>query len=38
VTGSKQPRPDLPGTLPNLKNSGGNFNGIDCPKDPGFMA
>jgi uncharacterized protein (DUF1501 family) len=29
---------DLPGILPNLKNFGGNVNGIDYPKNVGFMA
>jgi len=29
---------DLPGILPNLRNFGGNFNGIDFPKDIGFLA
>ncbi|MDM0014067.1 DUF1501 domain-containing protein [Variovorax sp. J22P168] len=29
---------DLAGILPNLKNFGGNTNGIDWPKDVGFMA
>jgi uncharacterized protein (DUF1501 family) len=32
------PDADLPGILPNLKNFGGNFNGIDYPKNVGFMA
>ncbi|RZL93687.1 MAG: DUF1501 domain-containing protein [Variovorax sp.] len=32
------PDADLPGILPNLKNFGGNVNGIDFPKDVGFMA
>lgn len=32
------PDVDLPGILPNLKNFGGNFNGIDYPKNVGFMA
>ena len=32
------PDADLPGILPNLKNFGGNFNGIEYPKNIGFMA
>lgn len=28
---------DLPGILPNLKNFGGNFNGLEYPKNLGFM-
>jgi uncharacterized protein (DUF1501 family) len=32
------PDADLPGILPNLKNFGGNFNGIEYPKNVGFMA
>lgn len=32
------PDADLPGILPNLHNFGGTVNGIDYPKDIGFMA
>lgn len=32
------PDADLPNILPNLKNFGGNVNGIDYPKNVGFMA
>jgi uncharacterized protein (DUF1501 family) len=32
------PDAELPGILPNLKNFGGNFNGIEYPKNVGFMA
>jgi len=32
------PDADLPGILPNLKNFGGDFNGIEYPKNIGFMA
>ncbi|MBT2324924.1 DUF1501 domain-containing protein [Variovorax paradoxus] len=31
------PAGDLPNILPNLKNFGGNFNGIDYPKNMGFI-
>jgi uncharacterized protein (DUF1501 family) len=32
------PDAELAGILPNLKNFGGNFNGIEYPKNVGFMA
>ena len=32
------PDADLPGILPNIRNFGGSLNGIDYPRDVGFMA